>query len=169
MTEASYKHLKTYQLSSIVYDLTVDFCAKFLAGFDNRRLREQMIQAARSGKQNIAEGSQLKSLKGYIKLCAVAKASLKELLEDYEDYLRQRSLLLWVKDSPEIRKIRDIRLIDKPDLPDKPEAAANLLLTLINQATFLLDRQIQSLEEKFVHEGGYTEQLFQKRLKKKYE
>ena len=168
MAEASYKYLKSYQLTVIIYDLTVEFCQRFLSGFDYRRLREQMIQAARSGKQNIAEGSQLQSLKGYIKLCGVAKGSLKELLEDYEDYLRQRKLAIWSKDSPMVRKIRGIRLVDKPDLPDSPEKAANLLITIINQATFLLDKQIQSLEEKFVKEGGYTEALFRQRINSRY-
>ena len=164
MTEAGYKYLKTYQLATIIYDLTVEFCEKFLPGFDYRRTREQMVQAARSGKQNIAEGATFKSHKGYIKLLGVSLGSFKELLEDYEDFLRQRKLSLWSKDDPRVRKIRDIRLIDKPDLPDSPEEAANLLITLINQETFMLDKQIKSLEEKFIQEGGYTENLFRKRL-----
>lgn len=155
-------------MASIIYDLTFEFCQKFLPGFDNRRIREQMIQAARSGKQNIAEGSELRSMKGYIKLCGVAEASFKELLEDFLDFLRQRKLALWPKNSPRIRAIRAVRLIDKPDLPDRPEEAANLIITLINQETFLLDRQIKSLEEKFIREGGYTEKLFKERLKKRH-
>lgn len=167
MSEAGYKYLKTYQLSVVIYDLTVEFCDAFLPGFDFRRTREQMIQAGRSGKQNIAEGSRFKSLKGYIKLCGVAEGSFKELLEDYEDFLRQRKLVLWAKNDPRVRDIRGIRVIEKPDLPDKPEEAANLLITLINQETFLLDKQIKSLEEKFVKEGGYTENLFKKRLEVK--
>lgn len=167
MSEASYKYLKTFQLATIIYDLTAEFCPKFLPEFDNRRTREQMIQAGRSGKQNIAEGSQLQSLKGYIKLCGVSKASFKELLEDFLDFLRQRGLQLWSKDDPRVRKIREIRLIDKPDLPDNPEEAANLLITLITQETFLLDKQIKSLEEKFIREGGYTENIFKKRLQER--
>jgi restriction system protein len=179
MPEAGYKYLKTYQLAAVIYDLTVEFCEKFLPGFVYRRTREQMVQvfdsegqspqaqtrrAARSGKQNIAEGSELRSLKSYIKLCGVAEGSLKELLEDFQDFLRQRRLPLWSKNDLRVRKIRGIRVIDKPDLPDHPEEAANLLITLVNQTTFLLDRQIKSLEEKFVQEGGYTEKLFRQRL-----
>ena len=165
MAEAGYKYLKTYQLATIIYDLTVEFCERLLPGFDYRRTKEQMIQSARSGKQNITEGSRLKSLKGYIKLLGVSEGSFKELLEDYQDFLRQRGLPLWDKNDPRVRKIRSIRVIDKPDLPDKPEEAANLLITLINQETFLVDKQIESLEEKFVAEGGYTEKLFRRRLK----
>lgn len=165
MPEAGYKHLKTYQLATVIYDLTVEFCEKFLRGFDYRRTREQMIQAARSGKQNIAEGATFKSHKGYIKLLGISLGSFKELLEDYEDFLRQRKLSLWSKHDVRIRKIRGIRLIDKPDSPDSPEEAANLIITLINQETFMLDKQIKSLEEKFIKEGGYTEKLFRKRLK----
>jgi restriction system protein len=165
MLGAGYKCLKTYQLATVIYDLTVEFCEKFLPGFGYRRTREQMVQAARSGKQNIAEGSELRSLKGYIKLCGVAEGSLKELLEDFQDFLRQKRLPLWSKNDPRVRKIRGIRVIDKPDLPDTPEEAANLLITLVNQTTFLLDRQIKSLEGKFVQEGGYTEKLFRERLK----
>lgn len=165
MSEAGYKHLKTYQLATVIYDLTVEFCERFLRGFDHRRTREQMIQAARSGKQNITEGATFKSHKGYIKLLGVSLGSFKELLEDYEDFIRQRKLSLWSKDDSRIRKIRGIRLIDKPDLPDIPEEAANLLITLINQETFMLDRQIASLEKMFIEEGGYTEKLFRRRLK----
>lgn len=164
MTQAGYKYLKTYQLATIIYDLTVEFCNKFLSGFDYRRTREQMIQAGRSGKQNIVEGSELASLKGYIKLSGIAKGSFKELLEDFLDYLRQRKLAVWSKEDLRVRKIRGIRIIDKTDLPDSPEEAANLMVTLINQETFMLDRQIKSLEGKFINEGGYTEKLFQKRL-----
>jgi len=164
MTEAGYKYLKTYQLAVVIYDLAVEFCEKFLPGFDFRRTREQMIQAARSGKQNIPEGAELRSLQGYIKLLGVSLGSFKELLEDCWDFLRQRKLKLWSKDDPRIRKIRAIRVIDKPDLPDSPEEAANLLITLINQETFMLDKQIKSLEEKFIREGGYTENLLKKRL-----
>lgn len=164
MTEPGYKYLKTYQLATVIYDLVVEFCERFLRGFDYRRTREQMIQAARSGKQNIVEGSIFKSHKGYIKLLGISLGSFKELLEDFEDFLRQRKLPLWSKDDPRVRKIRGIRFIDKPDLPDIPEKAANLMITLINQETFMLDRQIKSLEEKFIQEGGYSEKLFKKRL-----
>jgi len=174
MAEAGYKYLKTYQLATIIYDLTVDFCEKFLSGFENRRTREQMIQAARSGKQNIAEGYQERSLKGYIKLTGVAYASLEELLEDYRDFLRQRKLGIWGKDNSKIRVFREFRVFwdfekspsspNTPIIPKDSEEAANLILTLGHQASFLLNKQIKSLEEKFVKEGGYTENLFKKRL-----
>jgi four helix bundle suffix protein len=180
MTEAGYKYLKTYQLSVVIYDLTVEFCRIFLVGFDFRRLREQMIQAARSAKQNIAEGYLEKSLKGYIKLLGVAMASLEELLEDYEDFLRQRGLAIWAKNDSRVREFREIgefRDLEKTPKPlnaqgllsSDPERAANMLLTVGHQTSFLLDRQIKALEEKFVREGGYTEKLFQKRLKYRVE
>lgn len=134
-----------------------------------------MTQAGRSGKQNIAEGSEFASLKGYIKLIGVAKGSLTELAEDYEDFLRQHGLKIWPKNDLRVVKMRELRVIrDKdgnftlpqfPHIPHNPELAANLLLTLCKKTTFLLDHQIKSLEEKFVKEGGYTEKLFRKRLK----
>jgi len=174
MTQVGYKYLKTYQLATVIYDLTVEFCEKFLKGFDYRRIREQMIQAARSGKQNIAEGYLEKSLKSYIKLSGVAQASLEELLEDYRDFLRQRKLRIWDKTHPRIREFREFRVFldfekfpsspNTPNFPKNSEAAANLILTLGHQESFLLSKQIKSLEEKFVNEGGYTEKLFRKRL-----
>lgn len=177
MTQPGYRYLKTYQLATVIYDLTVEFCKRFLSGFDHRRTREQMIQAARSGKQNIAEGYSEKSLKGYIKLLGVAYASLEELLEDYRDFLRQRKLKVWAKEHPKVREFRGFRVFwdfqkspsspNTPKLPDDPEEAANLILTISHQASFLLARQIKSLEEKFVREGGYTEALFRKRMEKR--
>lgn len=100
----------------------------------------------------------------------VARASLEELLIDYEDFLRQYNLKLWDKDSPEAKKIR--ALVYKSDTTyqtyqsylKNPESAANMLLTLIHQANFLLDRQLQAIEKAFITEGGYTENLFKKRL-----
>lgn len=174
MTEVGYKYLKTYQLATVIYDLTVEFCEKFLRGFDYRRTREQMIQAARSNKQNIAEGYLEKSLKGYIKLSGIAQASLEELLEDYRDFLRQRRLQGWDKNHPKIKEFREFRVCwdfkkspnspNTPTLPKEQEEAANLILTFGHQESFLLSKQIKSLEEKFIKEGGYTEKLFRKRL-----
>lgn len=83
-----YKYLLTYQYASVIYDLTAEFCQKFLPGKELLRQRDQMTQAARSGKQNITEGSELKSLEGYIRFLGFAKGSLKELEEDFEDFLR---------------------------------------------------------------------------------
>ena len=172
MSQPGYKYLKTYQISTVIYDLTVEFCNKFLSGFDFRRTREQMVQAARSHKQNIAEGYLEKSLKSYIKLLGVSRASLEELLEDFRDFLRVRKLCLWSKEDLRVREIRAIRVILGPQgfpitpiLPDNPEKAANLLITFGMQNGFLLDNQIRSLEEKFIKEGGYTEKLLNQRLK----
>ena len=176
-----YKYLLTYRFTEIVQDLTVLFCEKFLFGFDYRRTREQMIQAARSGKQNIIEGvgqGERTSKKGEIKLLGVAAASLEELIADYEDFLRQRGLAIWPKNNPRIVDFRQQiyfftnqsnlgpqgNLLKNPALPANPEEAANLLLTLTHQATFLLDKQIEALEKKFIQEGGFTENLFRQRL-----
>lgn len=170
----SYRDLKSYQNSVIICDFTVAFAEKYVRHYS--RTRDQMEQAARSGKQNIVEGSQASrtSKKTELKLLGVARSSLEELLEDYTDYLRQHQLKLWDKDSPEAQAVR--ALAYKTDktyetyrtyLSD-PEQAANMMICLIHQTNYLLDRQINSLEEKFVNEGGYTENLFKKRLNKKY-
>lgn len=176
-----YKYLITYRFTEIVQDLTVLFCERFLFGFDFRRTREQMIQAARSGKQNIIEGvgqGERTSKKGEIKLLGVAAASLEELIADFEDFLRQRDLAIWFKNDPRIVKFRQQiyfftnqsnlglqgNLIKRPALSENPGEAANFWLTLCHQATFLLDKQIEALEKKFIQEGGYSENLFKKRL-----
>lgn len=174
MTLPGYKYLKSYQLSLIIYDLTIEFCKRWVVSV---RTHSQMEQAARSGKQNITEGYLEKSLKGYIYLLGIAYASLGELLEDYEDFLRQRKLKLWDKQEPRIREFRELGVrLSSPNspntpntlkLPDNPETAANLLATLTHQAQFLLSRQMAALEEKFVKEGGFTENLFKKRLEER--
>ena len=173
MTEAGYKYLKSYQLSVVIYDLTIEFCRCWIDV--KSRTKDQMEQAARSGKQNISEGYLEKSLKSYIYLLGVAYASLGELLEDYEDFLRQRGLELWGKEDVRIREFRELRDFrdltpnspKPPILPQAPEVAANLLITIIHQAQFLLFRQMKALEEKFVKEGGYTENLFKKRMEER--
>ena len=131
-----------------------------------------MVQAARSGRQNIAEGSQvsLTSKSTEIKLVSVARASLEELLNDYEDFLRQKGLKQWSKDDPRSRAVRDRSYTTNrtyktyEDLLSDPESAANCLICLIHQANYLLDRQLAALEENFVKEGGYSEKLLKKRL-----
>jgi len=172
MTLPGYKYLRSYQISVIIYDLTVEFCKKWIPRYS--RTYDQMEQSARSGKQNIAEGYLEKSLKSYIYLLGVAYASLGELLEDYEDFLRQKELSHWGKEDLRIREFREFRVFsdppnppNTPKLPQDAEEAANLLITLIHQAQFLLNKQMTSLEEKFVREGGYTENLFKKRLEEK--
>ncbi len=172
-----YRNLKSYQTTTIIYDLTVEFCKIYLTDRTDRsnlsyRTIDQMVQAARSGRQNIAEGSQasVTSKKTEIKLVGVARASLEELLVDFEDFLRQRGLPLWDKDHPSARKIR--ALAYRSGLTDKtyrsylaaPESAANTIICLIHQANYLLDRQLESLEKAFVEGGGFSENLFKKRL-----
>ncbi len=187
---AKYKYLLTYRFSEIIHDLTVEFCRKYLGNLGNlgnlreipqRRTIDQMVQAARSGKQNIVEavGQSRTSKKGEIKLLGVASASIEELITDYEDFLRQRKLPVWPKTHPKIQAFRkrasvltslgnlsdlgDLKV--KPRLPQDPETAGNLLLTLCHMATYLLSRQIAKAEETFIKIGGYTERLFQKRLR----
>lgn len=185
-----HKYLLTYRYSEIIHDLTVSFVQKYILGslssLGNKpdyRSADQMNQAARSGKQNIVEGvGQSKiSKKGEIKLLGVANASLEELITDFEDFLRQKGLELYPKDDFRITKFRQTayrlsalsnlsdlgNLKEKPELPNNPEEAANFLLTLCHLATYLLNKQINKAEEAFVKEGGYTENLFKRRLEVK--
>jgi restriction system protein len=168
-----YQNLKSYQMSEIVYDAATAFCNRFI---DRRsRTHDQMVQAARSGVQNIAEGSMASatSKKTELKLTNVARASLEELLLDYEDFLRQRGLRIWDKNSPEALAIRKLYQSDRSDRSDVfdpysiktaiAETAANTLVCLINQASYLLGRQLEKLEQTFLSEGGFTERLYQKR------
>ena len=182
-----HKYLLTYRYSEIIHDLTVSFVQKYVLGSlsslgsrPDYRSADQMNQAARSGKQNIVEGvgQSATSKKGEIKLLGVAKASLEELLSDYEDFLRQRNLETWPKTDPRVLRFREEgfrlshlsnlgdlgNLKERPVLPENPEEAANFLLTLCHQVTFLLSRQISKAEETFIKEGGYTENLFKRRL-----
>lgn len=172
----SYKDLKSYQSAVIIYDFTVAFCRKYRSYWSDLsdKISDQMVRAARSGKQNIAEGSSEKtSKKTEIKLLGVARASLQELLEDYEDFLRQNGFKLWQKESVEAKRVRS--LVYRSDwsyrsylsyLSD-PEQAANAMICLINQANYLLDRQLKTLKEKFLNEGGWTEQMFRERLRRR--
>jgi restriction system protein len=162
-----YRNLKSYQTAEIIYDATVAFCDRFV---DRRsRTHDQMVQAGRSGKQNIAEGSQASatSKKTELKLTGVARASLEELLQDYLDFLRQRRLSLWPKDHPHAQAIRRIAYRSDRSYSSyrsyveqsPPETAANAIICLLHQANYLLDRQLQSLEQRFLAEGGFTERL----------
>jgi len=173
-SKSGYQYLLSYQYSSLICDFTFDFCRIFLPGRELLRQRDQMTQAARSGKQNIVEGYSLESLENYIKFLGIAKGSLKELLEDYYDYLRQHHLPILAKDSPEMRNMREMRIIERqniyflpqfPHLPHNPQLAANLLIMLIQRTTYLLDKQIDSLKTKFIQEGGFRENLFKQRQK----
>ncbi len=176
----SYKELKSCQQAAIVHDFTFEFCECYMTYKTNKSYRtyDQMIQAARSGKQNIAEASaNPTSEKSELKLLGVARASFQELLEDYEDFLRQRDFRLWPKDSAEARAVRDLAYRTYKSYRtyrsylNNPESAANCAICLINQANFLLDRQIAACEKEFVSKGGYTENLSRRRneeLKKKF-
>lgn len=163
-----YRYLITFQLSEVIYQLTLGFLGSFGRNL-GRRQKEQMEQAARSGKQNIAEGySQKTSLKGYIKLLGVAKGSLEELKLDYEDFLKRFNLQIWDKNHPKIREFRAFRVNPRipkiPNLPNSPQESSNLLITLISQNTYLLDKQIKALENKHMKEGGFTEKLYRQRI-----
>lgn len=176
--KGGYASLAFYQQTEIIYDFTGEFCRKYIdksykyykSYKSYSRQSDQMIQAGRSGKQNIAEGYLQKSLKGRIKLVGVARASLEELLKDYEDFLRQRKLPLWKKDSAKAQAVRRLVYKNYKSYKDykkylaSPEEAANAMICLINQTNQLLDQKLRWLEEEFVEKGGYTENLFKKRL-----
>jgi restriction system protein len=166
-----YRELKSYQNSEIVYDATVKFCDRFI---DRRsRTHDQMVQAARSGKQNIAEGSMASgtSKKTELKLVGVARASLEEMLLDFEDFLRQRGLTLWPKDHATAQAVRKLAYAQNRSYRTyktyveeaPPEVEANTLICLINQTNYLLDQQLRQLEQKFLQEGGFTEKLYRVR------
>lgn len=170
-----YRNLLSYRKAEIVYDVTVCFCRRFLERRD--RTVDQMVQAARSGKQNIVEGSQASgtSTETEIKLTNVARASLEELLVDYEDYLRVRSLPVWPKDSREAKYIRKLGSGQEAGYETyrtfcetrSAEVVANIALCLIHQANYLLDRQIRRLEENFLAQGGIRERMTRARLQKR--
>lgn len=166
-----YKSLPFFKQAEIIYDFTVEFVKRYIDY--KSRTKDQMEQAARSGKQNIAEGYLQKSLEGRIKLLGVARGSLEELLNDYLDFLRQKGLKLWEMDSPEARKVRSFVYNDYNDYKnykdyiENLESAANAMICLINQTNRLLDQKLRWLEEKFVNEGGFRENLFKKRMEKR--
>ena len=176
-----YQKLLSYHKAQIVYDATVSFCDRFI---DRRsRTHDQMIQAARSGKQNIVEGSMASgtSKETEIKLTNVARASLEELLADIRDFLRVRKLPTWDKDDPKAQAVRKLgygthethgshvtyatyaSYIEQSD----PETAANAIICLIHQANYLLDQQLRALEAAFVKEGGLRERMTRARLEQR--
>jgi len=175
-----YRELRSFQITTLIYDATVWFCEKFLDA--RSRTVDQMVQAARSGRQNIAEGSRAAATSSQteLRLVNVARASLEELLLDYEDFLRHRHLKQWAPESAEALEVRRIGR-DRPDRSDPsdesryaayapwldhadPAIRANAAICLINQANYLLDQQIAALERDFIEEGGYSEQLATARL-----
>ena len=168
----NYRDLLAYRKAEILYDLTFRFCERFLKKGD--RTIDQMVQAARSGKQNIAEGSKaaVTSSETEIKLTNVARASLEELLIDYEDYLRVRGHAQWEKNSREALYVR--KLGNKPDtayaayrefVETRPaETVANIAICLLHQTNYLLDQYIRRLEKDFVQNGGIRERMTAARL-----
>ncbi|HEY8240378.1 MAG TPA: four helix bundle suffix domain-containing protein [Kiritimatiellia bacterium] len=182
-----YRGSCSFQTATIIYDATYWFCEAFL---DSRsRTVDQMVQAARSGRQNIAEGSRFAATSSQteLRLVNTARSSLEELLLDYEDFLRHRRLTQWSPDDPEAIAVRRVPQeykrdrSDQSDLTDlsdrerwllyapwleraEPAVRANALICLIHQANYLLDQQISALEKKFVEGGGYSEQLAAARL-----
>lgn len=182
-----YRQLRSFQVTTIIYDATVAFCERFV---DKRsRTVDQMVQAARSGRQNIAEGSRASATSSQteLRLVNVARASLDELLLDYEDHLRQRSLRLWAKDDPQALAVRSVGRNYRSDQSDSSDSSdrsdqsdttayapwlthreaavvANTIICLIHQANYLLDQQVAALERDFIQEGGYSEKLAAARI-----
>ena len=177
-----YRKLKSFQVAEVIYDLTVRFCNRYI---DRRsRTHDQMVQAARSGRQNIAEGSvaSATSKKIEMKLTGIAKASLQELLLDYEDYLRQNNLNKWEQFDPRRSELIAGRPASADDVADwarrvrksttsiqsipsisYDEIAANGALALITVTCSLLDRQMKSQAKAFEKDGGFTEKLYRRR------
>jgi len=171
-----YRKLVSYQMAEIVYDATAKFCSRFID--KHSRTYDQIVQAARSGKQNIAEGSMASgtSKKIELKLIGIARASFEELLQDYEDHIRQNSLSLWSKNDPRAVKIRRIGrrknrsyMSYRTYIEKSPaETAANAVICIIHQTNYLLDQQLRQLEKDFLDKGGFTERMYHTRRKKRH-
>lgn len=171
-----FEKLHSFQKSLIVFDATLHFCGKFLPKRGDRTV-DQMVQAARSGKQNIVEGSDVSgvSKEGELKLTGVARASLKELAQDYLDFLRNHASDEWEPSHPYAKRLRQLNRtpganyatfkkgIEHPD----PLIAANVILGLIRVTCYLLDRQIARLERDFLKNGGLRERMTQARLRER--
>lgn len=167
-----YESLLVYKFALVVYDLTEIFCQRFLSELKYKRDVEQMRHAARSGKQNIAEGSLENSVEGNLKLTGVARASFGELLEDYKDFIRRNTLPLWEKNDPRVLEIRRVRNFTDTtnrsyesylSYMTNSESFSNLMVTLCYTQGYLMDQLLRAQEQKFVKEGGFRENLFRKR------
>lgn len=197
MAEAGYKQLISYQLARIAFDLGWDFVPRYYHKIEDSRQRDQIKQALRSHKQNIVEGSSERSLSRKLNLYDVAKSSGMEALEDFEDILRTERLTRWNKDDSRLKKLRSMfegysssrsSLPSTRSLPpllsvtavieaaggqegregiDRIELTVNYLIDLLTRSGYLLDRQMNAVEEKHRREGGYRENLFKKRLEYK--
>jgi len=176
----NYRKLYSYQKAEAIYDITCFFCEKFLRRGD--RTIDQMVQAARSGKQNIVEGCKASatSAETEIKLINVAKASLHELYADYEDYLRKLSYRepvkgrIWESDSTEAKKMlelcrthNDSAFYMKIIMPRPPETIANIAICLLKHTDYLLYRQLEALEKQFLKEGGLRERMTRMRIEER--
>jgi len=171
-THGGYMKLISYQKAEIVYDATFYFTKRFYSKFD--RTIDQMVQAARSGKQNIAEASMASgtSKETEIKLTNVARASLEELLIDYQDFLRVKGLSEWSKEHKLTQHLRALNLIKDGNYEtfrrgiehENPEICANVIIGLIKVATYLLFHQIERLEQDFLKNGGLRERMTKARL-----
>ena len=182
-----YRQLRSFQMATVLYDATVKFCERFVDA--RSRTTDQMVQAARSGRQNVAEGSRAAAASSQteLRLVSVARASLDELLLDYEDFLRHRQLPAWDKNSPEAKAVRAVGFpqptdpadrADPTDVGDRarwalyapwlehadPAVVANAMICLIHQTNYLLDQQIAALERGFIRDGGYSEKLAAARI-----
>lgn len=179
------RKLRSFQVTTLIYDATVSFCARFV---DKRsRTVDQMVQAARSGRQNILEGSRASATSSQTerRLVNVARASLDELRLDYEDFLRQRALRAWARKDREALAVRAVgRLVERTDRADPgdrsdeahaaayalwlrhcdPAVVANAIICLIHRANNLLGQQIEELERDFIDEGGSSERLAAARI-----
>ena len=170
-----YVGLKAHQAAEIAYDATVAFCNRFISL--RSRTHDQMVQAARSGKQNIVEGSAAAgtSSKTELRLIGVARASFEELLADYQDFLRQRGLAQWRKDDERAQEIRQMAYLQNRSYKNyrsyiedrSPEVAANTAICLVFQANYLLDRLKKRLEQDFIEHGGVAERMLAARLRRR--
>lgn len=166
-----YRTLYFYRKSKVIYDLTFHFCERFITEYHDRT-KDQMVQAARSGKQNFVEGMQdgQADIEKALFLMTIGQGSLQELLEDYEDYLRTRQLPKWTKEHPRYQKLVDYcknrnDVADYADLFSRmsDEELANMALTLIHQTDYLLDRYLKKIEQEYITTGGTKE--MQKRIR----
>ena len=172
-----YQSLKSYQKAAIVYDATVYFCDRYLSKRD--RTHDQMIQAARSGKQNIVEGSMASgtSKKTELHLTNVARASLEELLEDYQDFLRKQGSEEWSREHPYRKRLQELNRLPHGDYETfqkgiehlDPVVSANVIIGLIRVTCYLLDRQLDHLQAEFVEEGGIRERMTNARTARREE
>lgn len=170
-----YRNLITYQKSEIIYDGTIYFTKRFFHKFN--RTVDQMVQAARSGKQNIAEASMASgtSKEMEIKLTNVARASLEELKIDYEDFLRSNKYEIWGKDHKLVGRLKELNKIPNATYEtfkkgiehENPEISANVIIGLIKVVSYLLNNQIKSLETAFINEGGLRERMTKARLEQR--